>query len=252
MPATTPVPLGADTTARKWRLDINNGTYVEPSWLQFAGMIDFKPAIAADVKDDSDYDSGGYKSSTVTALGWTVEIKAGRKVQADAPTTYNPAQELVREASALMGAANRLDVRFYEMEPDGPRVEAYRGFVAAEWTEDGGSMDALSTVTVKLTGQGARTAITHPDAAAVPRVFSVTPAVAGTAGGSLHDILGSGFLGLTAATAVKFASANATSFLVIDDNHIAAIAPANAAGAKQVIVTNGTGPSVDAITVTYS
>ena len=207
MPATTPVPLGADTTARKWRFDVNAGTHDSPSWLQVAGMIDFKAPIAADVKDDSDYDSGGYKSSTITALGWTVEVKLGRKSIDGAPTAYNPGQEILRLASVRMGASNRVEVRWYEMEPGGPRVEAYQGYAAVEWTEDGGAMDALSTVTGKLTGQGERTAITHPDTPAVPRVFSVTPAVAGTAGGSLHDIVGSGFLGLSAATAVKFAAA---------------------------------------------
>ena len=252
MPATTKVPLGADTTARKWYLDVNTGTNASPTWVGVFGLLDFKAPVAADVKDDSDYDSGGYKSSTVTALGWTVEFKVARKVQASVATAYDPGQEVLRLASVNMGASNRVEVRWYEMEASGPRVEAYQGYAAVSWAEDGGAMDALATVTIKLDGQGARTAITHPDAASVPHVFSVTPAAAGTAGGTLVDIIGSGFLGLTAAAAVKLAAANATSYVVIDDNHIAAICPANAAGAKQVIVTNGTGPSVEAVTVTYS
>ena len=117
MPATTKVPLGADTTARKWYLDVNTGTHASPTWVGVFGLLDFKAPVAADVKDDSDYDSGGYKSSTVTALGWTVEFKVARKVQASVATAYDPGQEVLRLASVNMGASNRVEVRWYEMEP---------------------------------------------------------------------------------------------------------------------------------------
>jgi hypothetical protein len=38
-------------------------------------------------------------------------------------------------------------------------------FATVTWSPDGGGMDALSTVSVTLTGQGERKAITHPAAA---------------------------------------------------------------------------------------
>ena len=239
-------------TARRWYLDVNTGTHGSPTWTGVFGIEDFKPAMDPEVKDDSDYNSSGYKSSTISAIGWNVEMKLARKSTAAAATAYDPGQEVLRAASMLMGASNRVEVRFYEMEPSGPRVEAYQGYAAVSWTEDGGDMATLATITVKLTGQGVRTSITHPDAAAVPKVYSVTPATGTTAGGALTDIIGGGFTGLSAATAVKFGVTNAASFVVVDDFHIVALTPAHAGGAVTVYITNGTGPSIDVVQYTFA
>jgi len=162
MTATTKVPLGAATLNRKWYIDVNSGTFGTPTWVGVFGVTDFKAGKDPTVQDDSDFDSAGWKSSVITALGWALELKLERKVSAASPTAYDPGQELLRAASDQMGVGNRVDVRWYEVTEGGPKTESYRGFASVSWQPDGGSMDALDTVSVTLNGQGARTPSTHP------------------------------------------------------------------------------------------
>ena len=157
-------PLGASTLNRKWYLDIDtSATPGTPTWVGVFGITEFKPIQSPSLEDDSDFDGGGWKSSTVTAQEWGAEVKVSRKVTAASATAYDPGQEALRLAALEMGVGNSVHIRYYEMTPDGPRVEAYEGQAAVSWEPDGGGMDALDTVSVKLTGQGKRTAITHPD-----------------------------------------------------------------------------------------
>lgn len=235
------VPLGASTTARKWYVDCYDPaapTVIVPVF----GMVEFKP-LPSDptLQDDSDLDSGGYKSSTVTALAWGGSGKLARKTQASNQTAYDPGQEILRKAAKKIGTGNRVKVRVYEMEPNGPRVEAYEGFVAVSWSPDGGAMDALDQVSFTLTGQGAPVDIVHPEGqVAVPAIASVLPA--GAAAGATIAIEGSGFTGITGATGVKIGATNAASYNVLSDNTILAVMPAGAAG--QTTATVGTGAPV--------
>lgn len=160
--ATTKVPLGATTTNRKWYVDVDTGT-LSPEWTGIFGITEFKDALEASLQDDSDFDGEGWKSETNTANKWSLEFKVKRAVTAAAATAYDPGQEELRAAAEETGVANSVHVRWYEMEPGGPRVEAYEGYAAVTWSPDGGNMEALSTVSVKLAGQGKRTPITHPD-----------------------------------------------------------------------------------------
>lgn len=159
-------PLGPATTNRKWFLDVDTAAAAPATWIGVFGLTEFQPGKDTTLQDDSDFDSGGYKSQTATALQWTLTFKVSRKTVAGAPTSYDPGQEVLRLASDELGVENTVHVRWYEMEPGGPRVEAYEGYAAVSWSPDGGGMDALDIVSVTLTGQGKRTAITHPDAAA--------------------------------------------------------------------------------------
>lgn len=163
MPATTKTPLGANTTNRKWYLDINTGTEAVPTWVGVFGISDFTAALDNTLQEDSDYDSEGYRSSVKTASQWSLSGTVQRKVTAADPTAYDPGQEALRLAAEENGVANSVHVRWYEMEEGGPRVEAYEGNGAVVWTPNGGAMDALSSAGFTITGQGARTAITHPD-----------------------------------------------------------------------------------------
>lgn len=157
------VELGAATLNRKWFIDVD--TAVPPgaaTWIGVFGVQEFKLTMSADSQDTSDM-SSGYKSDTITALSWGAEMKLIRKTQKTTATAYDPGQELLRLAAQGMGLANRVHVRFYEMNgATGPKVEAYDGYVSVTWEPDGGDMTAVDTVTVKLTGQGQRNTITHP------------------------------------------------------------------------------------------
>jgi len=163
MPATTKVPLGPSTTVRKWYLDVNTGTFAVPVWVGVFGIQEFKPTQDDTYKEDSDFDSGGFGSETKTSEKWGCEIKIGRKTQAVVLTAYDPGQEYLRTKSqGQMGPANQVDIRYYEMEPSGPRVEAYRGYTGVQWSPDGGEQADPDTVSVTLRGQGRRNAIAHP------------------------------------------------------------------------------------------
>ena len=252
MPATTKVQLGAATTVRKWYLDINVGTTAAPTWVGVFGVTNFKPNLAPTWKDTSDFDSEGDMSSTATARAWGADLKVERKSTASDPTTYDPGQEALRLRAEELGLLNSIGVRFYEMEPGGPRVEAYQGTAGVEWSPDGGAMSDTDAVSVKLIGQGRRTIITHPDTvASVPAIYSFTPITGPAAGGTLVTVRGSGFTGTVAVTGVKFGATSATSWSVVDDDTIVATAPAHVAGAVAIVVTNATGPSTTGPTYLY-
>jgi hypothetical protein len=167
MPVPARTALGAATTVRKFWLDVDTSAvpHTTPTWVPIMGVTDFKPSLSPKWQDDSDFDGGGDKSSTATAREWGVELKVVRKVTAASATAYDPGQEVLRLRAEELGVGNSIPVRFYEMEEDGPRVEAYSGNVGVEWSPDGGNMEGLDTVSVKLVGQGKRSAITHPDGA---------------------------------------------------------------------------------------
>jgi len=246
--------LAATTVNRKWYIDINTNTYVSPTWTAVNGVMEFKGGKDTVLQDDSDFENSGWKSQTATALGWSVEMKLKRAPTVASATAYDAGQEALRTYSDLEGTGNKADVRFYEVTASGPTAEAYRGYAAVTWSPDGGGMDALDTVAVTLAGIGARTAITHPDGApsAVPTVLALDAAAGGTAGGTLVMISGTNFTGVTGADHVLFGTTNATSYKVINDNVIFAVAPAHLAGAVAVSVENATGASTVTATFTYS
>ena len=164
MSATTKVPLGASTTNRKWYVDIDNSATGVPTWIALAGITELTPGgVEGSLQDDSDFDGEGWGSQVNTLNAWTIEGKLRRGVMAGStPPVYDPAQEVLRLAGAETGLANVVHVRWYEMEPDGPRVEAYEGYAAVTWSEDGGGVDAISIVSFTLTGRGKRAPIAHP------------------------------------------------------------------------------------------
>lgn len=164
MAATTKVPLGGTTTNRKWYMDVDTSATASPTWVGVFGITEFKRLQDATTQDASDFDGEGWGTDEVTALKHGCEFKVRRAPTAADAEEYDAGQEHIRGKSLNTGVGNRVHYRIYEMEPDGPRVEAYEGYGAATWSEDGGAMSALSTVSVKLLGQGKLLQIDHPDA----------------------------------------------------------------------------------------
>lgn len=234
--------LGPSTLNRKWRLEVNTGTTDAPVWTPVRGRSEFQPTQEPTMQDDSDMDSDGWKSQSVTAQAWGATFKVFRKVDNVDETTYDAGQEYLRLAANEMGVDNSVEVRWYEGAPGGPRVEAYQGDAAVSWSPDGGGMDGFDVVTVTLAGQGRRTSIAHPypNAATAPTVSSLDPVGGALAGGTLVTIHGSHF---TAATAVKFGATDAGDFNVVDDSRIEAVSPAGSAGPVDVTVTTAAGTS---------
>ena len=265
MSATARVVLGADTLARKWWFDKNAGTHAAPNWLPVGGVTDFKFSETKTFQEGSDYDSGGAKSQAVTAYEWGITCKLQRKVTAADPLIHDPGQESIRTAcKRTTGLANVIECRWYEMNIDddgdviGPAVEAYQGYLCAQWAEDGGPMDALDTVSIDLKGRGAYADITHPEGAAVvPVLYSVSPAVGIQAGGTLHKLMGKGFMlngvdNIVASTGIKLGGSGGTAsahWITESDNIVYFIAPAVAAGTKAVVVYNAVGISTVTVNI---
>lgn len=239
MPVPTRAPLGASTTNRKWALDVQDPA-VPGVWVPVLGLQESKPRPGeATTQDDSDMDGGGYKSQTVTALTWGFDGKVLRKSRTNQAQAYDPGQEIIRKAALQLGSLAVIPFRYYELEPGGPRVEAYQGTAVPTWTPDGGNMESLDTAAISLTGRGLRQAIPHPETDNAKVVISsVTPTGAGT--GATVAIRGFNFTGLTGATSVRFNGVNATSFVVHSDDLITAVLPSGSAGAVPVLV-GGTG-----------
>lgn len=252
MPATTHTPLGATTTNRKWFIDVNTAWPAGSAFIPIMGINNLVPNFdQASDQDDSDFDSSGFGSDTKTAAKWGAQFNVMRKVEASDPTSYDPGQEFLRLKSiGKFGVANSVQIRAYEMEPSGPRVEAYLGLSGCSWQDQGGNYDGLSVVQVSLKGKGALTPIAHPDTgAAVPVVSGVTPSTLAAAGGDVVLISGNRFTG---ATGVTIAGNAATHFTVYSDGLIAATAPAHAAGTGlAVVVTTAAGASSGGATVAY-
>lgn len=253
MAAPERVQLGAAMLNRQWWIDINTGTYDAPTWTPVNGHTEFTPSFETGMQDDSDMDTlTGATSEIATTSTWGIETKLVRKVTAASPTVYDPGQEAIRTAGKEVGYDNVVDVRFYEMNIDsagsvtGPTTEAYRGNAAVSWSPDGGGMDALSSVTVKLSGRGDRITITHPEgaAAAAPVLSALAPYTGAAAGGNLVVITGSNFTGTLASGSegIMFGTVECTVFTVHSDNMITALAPSGT-GTVAVSVENATGIS---------
>lgn len=234
--------------SRRWALQVNTNTVASPTWTTVNGMNNFKPKPhEAVTKDDNAYEDGGWQSKTKTALSWGAEAKLLRRVSTSDDTVFDTGQEKLRALARLLGSTGVAHIRYYDREGG---TEAFQGFAEVKWAEEGGGQDDLAMVTVTLEGKGELEIITNPSATpvAVPTISSLTPAAGAAAGGTLVIIRGEHFTGATAigATGVKFGATNATSFSVLDDGTIAAVAPAKTAATYDVTVTNSTGTSATA------
>ncbi len=106
------------------------------------------------------------------------------------------------------------------------------------------------TVRVEVTGLGGPTADTPADdfvyeSATVPTITAVSPAAGTSSGGNVVVITGTGFMGMSGASAVTFGGVNASTYTVDSTNQITATIPAHVAGTVGVQVTNPVGTTAD-------
>lgn len=245
------------TLSRKWVLEVNTNTVASPIWTIVKGLAEytFTPGDP-NLEDDNVYEDLGYTGQTKTALSVKGEGSVMRRTLPTDVTTYDPGQEKLRTLSNLLGPTGVGYFRTYDRD-GGP--EAYTYFAEVSWQPAGGSPTDLEKVDFTLTGKGAPLLITNPNAPALalPTVTGFSPATTSTAGGGLVIITGDNFMDrngnivVSGAASVKFAAANATSYTVLNRQQIAAIAPANTAGAKVITVVNTTGTSVVTSSITY-
>lgn len=221
------------TLARKFRIDVTSDLTLASGWLQLNGVDDWNDSITPDIEDTSAYDTTGWHTKEVTMQDWSATASFFRRIVSG---TYDPGQELVRARRGQFGDAARIGLRWYDKN-GGP--EAYSGVAIPGWTRANtavGNVEKASVV-FNATDIPLNMGISNPIAglgAAV--VISATPTA--VAAGGIVEITGTGFLGTTGGTGVKFGGTNATSYIVVSDNVIVAVMPAGSAGSAAVVVTN--------------
>lgn len=228
------------TTALARRFKVDVSTLAAPTaWVPFKGINDLNPPVTPTLQAADDFDTNGWSSFEKTMQAWILTVKALRKTVAG---VFDPGQELVRGCQLGFGDAARINVRWYDRNG---APEAFQGVAIVGWAPSKTGVADLDEVTTTFTGDGTLTPITNPfAAAAVPVVVAASPS--GVAQGGLVIINGTGFAGVTGAAGVKFGATNASSYIVVSDNTIAAIMPAGSAGAANITITNGAGTSVAA------
>ena len=158
---TTPPPAPQLTSylARKWRCEVDTSTTDSPTWVQVRGVTGFTPGVAATTQSTDDYDSDGWGSDEKTMLKWSLGVDLIRKGADEA--TPDPGQEALRGKADKFGADGTAHVRWYDRS-GGP--EAFEGYANVSWEPKGGATSDVESVTVNLTGKGARIEIDNPAA----------------------------------------------------------------------------------------
>lgn len=231
--------------ARRFAVEVDVNPSGVASWQPLIAVEEFKPVRAARKVADESYDDAGATREAITGSSWSADIKLIHRAGIDG-VTFDATQEHLRVKSeatdAITGEAH---VRWFDRSGTG---EAWEGRCLVDWTPDGGNGAARDVVTVKLTGQGARVAITNPNASPLPVIAALAPTTGVAAGGTLVEIRGRK---LTGATAVTFGGTAATSFRVVSDTLIVATAPAKVASTIDVVVTTPGGSSANTAADNY-
>lgn len=224
--------------ARRFALDVDTNPTGVALWLPLIGIEELKPVFAQRRDKDESYDDLGSMREAITGNNWAVELKLIHRAGVDG-VTFDATQEYLRNKALATDALNgEAHIRWYDRSGIG---EAWDGRCLCDWAADGGAGAARDMVTLKLTGQGPRVAITNPNASPLPVVYGLAPTTGLAAGGLLVEVRGRK---LTGATVVTFGGVNATSFRIISDTLIVATSPAKAAGTYDVVVTTPGGVSV--------
>lgn len=149
--------------AANWAVQVNTTPEAEtPTWVFWRGISKFDPTQDPTMQDDTDIDSGGFKSqqTTATSLDAAVEglFKGVRGV--DGVTPLNPGCAYVRSLRLQVGIENELHMRFWRTDDLDP--EAVEHHFAVGWKDVGGSNEELQKFTCDLKGRGRPLTIAKP------------------------------------------------------------------------------------------
>lgn len=243
--ATTPTTR-VTSLARSHRLDIDTATYPAVNYEQLMGLEELKLVEEIRVEEDEGYSDDGAMRETNTGYNWRLEGKLAysTNLAGDAVDTVHAFLRTKFKAHRAGRIENaEFGVRFYDRDGLDSGHEHEGRVYVKQWSMPGGK--GRDVIDIVLQGQGSLTDITNPLGTLTPEITSLDPATGPTAGGNLVSIYGSKFTGVTGATGVKFGANNATSYVLVNDTRIVAIAPAGLAGTVEVTVTtpDGTNPT---------
>lgn len=250
--ATTPTTR-VTNLARTHRLDIDTGTYPTSSYSQVIGLEDLKLVEDPRTEDDEVYDNAGAMRETNTGYSWRLEAKLAFSTNL-AGTLLDPNHAFMRtqfkKLRTQRAEQTEFGAKFYNASGLDDGMSHEGRVYPKSWTLSGGK--GRETIDIVLQGQGPLADITNPLASLLPVVSSVLPTGGTTAGGTMVQIFGQKFTGVTGATGVKFGLNNATSYQLIHDGLIVAVAPAGSAATIQVKVTTPAGASADTAADDYT
>lgn len=230
-PALSPTVKGDSQLANKWVLQVDTTPSTTATWLSCFGISAFTPGRSYTSQDNTDFDSDGWASKKQTQRGWSVQGTFQRKKYGG---EEDEGQRFLRRASedAVDVHIRYLD-RYYG-------EEAFEGYASPLWEPQGGNATDLETVNFTLDGQGEIVRITNPLWIA-PTIATALPG--GVTTGNEVTLTGTGFVGLSGATAVTVGGTNATSYDVDSTTQLRFVMPAGSAGSAPIIVTNTWGAS---------
>jgi len=249
-PAVTSLSTSSGSTAGGTLIEINGSGFTNAQEVDFGNAPVFNFTVNSD--------------SQITALApanfaGTIDVQVTTPAGTSAPVsgdrfTYSAASapvvsSLATSSGSTTGGtrvaitgtdfAAALDVFFGNVPASGFFINSPTSLTAIAPPNPAGTVD----VTVQTpTGSSVVSSSDHftYSAAAAPSVSSLATTGGSTAGGNPVGINGSGF---TSATAVNFGSVPATSFQVVSDTLIAAVAPPQASGTIDVTVSTPSGTS---------
>lgn len=217
--------------ARRYKLDVSTDN---ATWIPVHGIQDFADVPKDTMQDVTDYDTNGFASSQKTLSQGELTVKMTRILSA---SVLDPGQEIIRATKYQFGDASMVYARWYDRNG---QPEAWTAQMTPSWSPSKTAAADVEEVTVKMTSNGAVTAITNPYSVTnIPVITSITPANA--AAGTLVNVVGAY---LTGATAVKFGATAATLTDVVSDSLIVAEIPSTSTGTVTVTVTTPAGTSV--------
>lgn len=186
----------------------------------------------------------GIVDVTVTTAGGTSSVSLADKysyVPAPVVTGINPASGPTAGGTSVVITGSNLTaasaVRFGGTAATSFTVNSSTQITATAPAGAVGAVDVTVTTAGGTSATHANDVFTY---VAAPTVTGVSPTAGPVAGGSTVTITGTA---LTGATAVKFGSANATSFVVDSATQITAVSPAASAGLIDITVTTLGGTS---------
>lgn len=252
--ATTPIPAPVVTSISPASGTTAGGTMVTITGTGFTGAtaVTFGTAasvytIVSDTKITATTPAG---SAGATSVAVTTPGGSGTRTYTYAVPIAPPAVSGISPASGTTAGGTLVTITGTGLT--GATAVTFGGVPATSFTvfsnteitatAPAGTSGAVNVVVTTPGGTGTN-AYTYTVPVASPQVSTISPASGTSSGGTAVTITGTGFTG---ATSVTFGAAAATSFTVVSDTEITAIAPPGTAGAVNVVVTTsagtGTGP----------
>lgn len=143
--------------ARFNRLRVNLGTVEAPNMVLVKGLSKIEMPISATEVDTTDFDSGGWDSTTTTHRNWVVNAEgfSGFTGPANAQVR-DPGQAHLRAKGQLTGPDAYTHVQFYRTDTN----EGFEGRVTVNWGGMGGEVKGVEPFKVELKGDGQLTSFT--------------------------------------------------------------------------------------------